>query len=155
VAPGDGVPQHSESHFEALSCQGCHATTYKHCYGCHVAMDSSTAYYKTEPAQMLFKIGRNPLQSPDRPWRYVPVRHVPIDRESFAYYGEDLLPNFDALPTWKYATPHNIQRITPQNESCGACHGNAAFFLTAKDVDPDEREANKNVIVEQLPFTMP
>ena len=78
---------------------------------------------------MDFKIGRNPLQSDDRPWKYVPVRHVPIDPESFAYYGEDLLPNFDALPTWKYATPHNIQRNTPQTETCDACHGNADLFL--------------------------
>ena len=104
---------------------------------------------------MAFKIGRNPLQSEDRPWKYVPVRHVPVDPESFAYYGEDLLPNFDALPTWKYATPHNIQRNTPQTETCDACHGNAELFLTADDVLPDELEANKDVIVEELPFSMP
>jgi thiosulfate/3-mercaptopyruvate sulfurtransferase len=85
----------------------------------------------------------------------VPLRHVPIDPEAFAYYGDDLLPNFDALPTWKYATPHNIQRITPQNETCGSCHGNAEFFLTADDVAPEELEANKDVIVEDLPFPMP
>ena len=104
---------------------------------------------------MAFKIGRNPLQSEDRPWAYVPVRHVPVDPESFAYYGEDLLPNFDALPTWKYATPHNIQRNTPQTETCDACHDNAEFFLTAEDVRPEEREANKDVIVEEVPFPMP
>jgi thiosulfate/3-mercaptopyruvate sulfurtransferase len=104
---------------------------------------------------MMFKIGRNPLQGEDRPWTYVPVRHVPIDPDSFEYYGQNLLPNFDALPTWKYATPHNIQRITPQNETCGSCHGNAEFFLTADDVAPDELEANKDVIVEELPFPMP
>jgi thiosulfate/3-mercaptopyruvate sulfurtransferase len=80
---------------------------------------------------------------------------VPIDRDSFSYYGEDLLPNFDSLPTWKYATPHNIQRITPQNESCNACHGNDEIFLTADDVGPDELEANRDVIVEELPFSMP
>jgi hypothetical protein len=83
------------------------------------------------------------------------VRHVPVARDSFAYYGADLLPNFDALPTWKYATPHNIQRITPQNEACGGCHGNAELFLTTDDVALDERKANENVIVEELPFSMP
>ena len=41
------------------------------------------AYFKTEPSEMMFKIGRNPLQSEDRPWTYVPVRHVPVDPESF------------------------------------------------------------------------
>jgi thiosulfate/3-mercaptopyruvate sulfurtransferase len=120
-----------------------------------VGLENGIAYFKTDESQMMFKIGRNPLQSDDRPWEFVPVRHVPIDPDSFDYYGENLLPNFDALPTWKYATPHNIQRITPQNENCNACHGNAEFFLTAEDVEPDEIEANKNVIVEELPFSMP
>jgi hypothetical protein len=155
VAPGDGIQQHTEFHFAALSCQTCHSTTYKNCYSCHVAMENGTAYFRTEPSEMLFKIGLNPLQGPDRPWKYVPLRHVPIDRDSFAYYGEDLLPNFDALPTWKYATPHNIQRITPQNETCGSCHGNAEFFLTVDDVISDELEANKDVIVKEIPFPMP
>jgi thiosulfate/3-mercaptopyruvate sulfurtransferase len=155
VAPGDGIQQHTELHFEAMSCQVCHSTTYKNCYSCHVGLEDGTAYFKTEPSEMMFKIGRNPLQSEDRPWTYVPVRHVPIDPDSFDYYGQNLLPNFDALPTWKYATPHNIQRITPQNETCGSCHGNAEVFLTADDVAPDELEANEDVIVEELPFPMP
>jgi hypothetical protein len=155
VAPGDGIQQHTEFHLEALSCQVCHSTTYKNCYSCHVGQEDGVAYFKTDESQMLFKIGRNPLQSQDRPWTYVPVRHVPIVRDSFSYYGENLLPNFDALPTWKYATPHNIQRITPQNETCDACHGNPEFFLTADDVAPEELEANRDVIVKDLPFSMP
>jgi thiosulfate/3-mercaptopyruvate sulfurtransferase len=124
VAQGDGIQQHTVFHFEALSCQVCHSTTYKNCYSCHVAQEDGVPFYKIEPSVMDFKVGHNPRQGEDRPWKYVPVRHVPIDPESFAYYGEDLLPNFDALPTWKYATPHNIQRNTPQTETCDACHGN-------------------------------
>jgi thiosulfate/3-mercaptopyruvate sulfurtransferase len=155
VVAGAGNPQHSESHFEAMSCQTCHSTTYKNCYSCHVALDNGDAYFKTAESEMAFKIGLNPLKGPDRPWTYVPLRHVPIDADSFSYYGENLLPNFDSLPTWKYATPHNIQRITPQNETCGSCHGNAEFFLTADDVAADELEANKDVIVQELPFDMP
>jgi len=151
IAPGGDIAYHTEEHFEAVSCQVCHSTTYKNCYSCHVAQQDGVPFFQIEPSVMDFKIGRNPLQSEDRPWAYVPVRHVPIDPESFAYYGEDLLPNFDALPTWKYATPHNIQRVTPQTESCDACHGNAEFFLTADDVLPEELEANKDVIVEEVP----
>jgi len=98
-----------------------------------------------------FKIGRNPIQSGYRPWKYVPVRHVPIAEDSFSDYGQDLLADFDALPTWKYATPHTIQRITPQNESCNACHGNAEVFLTAGDVAPEEMGANWRVIVDEIP----
>ena len=151
VAPGDEIAYHTEFHFEAMSCQVCHSTTYKSCYSCHVAQQDGVPFYQIEPSVMGFKIGHNPLQSEDRPWTYVPVRHVPIDPESFAYYGEDLLPNFGALPTWKYATPHTIQRNTPQTETCDACHGNTELFLTADDVLPEEMEANQEVIVDEVP----
>jgi hypothetical protein len=151
VAPGDGIAYHTDFHFEAVSCQVCHSTTYKNCYSCHVAQEEDVPFFKIEPSVMGFEIGYNPLQSDDRPWKYVPVRHVPIDTESFAYYGDDLLSNFDALPTWKYATPHTIQRNTPQTETCDACHGNDELFLTADDVLPQELEANKDVIVEDVP----
>lgn len=150
-----GLTYHTSFHFEVLSCQVCHSTTYKNCYGCHVAQEDGVPFYQIEPSVMAFKIGRNPLQSEDRPWTYVPLRHVPVDADSFAYYGADLLPNFDALPTWKYATPHNIQRNTPQTETCNACHGNSELFLTADDVRPEELEANKDVIVEEVPPAMP
>jgi len=155
VGAGDGVRGHDSIHLEGLSCQVCHSTTYKNCYSCHVALEDDVAYFKTEPSVMAFEIGLNPIQSEERPWKYVPVRHVPIDRESFSYYGENLLPNFDALPTWKYATPHTIQRNTPQTETCNSCHGNTDFFLTADDVLPDELEANKDVIVEDIPPEIP
>jgi len=151
VAPGDGIANHTERHFEAMSCQVCHSASYKSCYSCHVGQQDGVAFFKIEPSVVGFQIGRNPLQSEDRPWEYVPVRHVPIDAEAFAYYGDDLLPNFNALPTWKYATPHTIQRNTPQTETCDACHGNAEIFLTADDVLPEELEANKDVIVEEIP----
>ena len=58
VAAGDGIQQHSELHFEALSCQVCHSTTYKNCYSCHVALEDDTPYFRTDESQMLFKIGR-------------------------------------------------------------------------------------------------
>ena len=152
VAPGDGNIQHTEQHLESLSCQVCHAVQYKQCYGCHVQKsDEGVPYFQIEPSEMMFKIGRNPIQSDDRPYKYVPVRHVPIARTSFEYYGEDLLPNFDNRPTWTYATPHTIQRKTPQNESCTSCHKNKGIFLTEDDVAPDELEANRNVIVEKIP----
>jgi thiosulfate/3-mercaptopyruvate sulfurtransferase len=93
----------------------------------------------------------NPQKSYTRPYKYVPLRHVPIAKDSFSYYGNDLLPNFDSLPNWVYATPHNIQRNTPQAESCNACHGNASIFLTADKVKPEEVQANQNVVVDQVP----
>jgi thiosulfate/3-mercaptopyruvate sulfurtransferase len=113
--------------------------------------DQGLPYRKTDPTQFEFKIGLNPQQSEERPWEYVLLRHAPVARDTFAYYGENLLPNFDAVPTWKYTTPHNIQRITPQNQECNNCHGQADLFLTADDVLPDEMEANSAVIVTEIP----
>jgi hypothetical protein len=144
--------QHTQFHLTFLTCQVCHSVDYKNCYSCHVQKsDDGTPYYTTDPSQMQFYIGLNPLKSPDRPESFTVLRHVPIDKDSFGYYGSDLLPNFDAVPTWKYATPHNIQLDTPQNSSCDACHGNAAIFLTADKVAPEELDANKTVIVPFVP----
>jgi thiosulfate/3-mercaptopyruvate sulfurtransferase len=81
----------------------------------------------------------------------VVLRHAPIDPDNFAFYGKDVLANYDALSTWKYATPHNIQRNTPQTKTCDSCHGNADLFLNAKDLKPYELEANKGVIPPNLP----
>jgi hypothetical protein len=76
---------------------------------------------------------------------------VPIDPESFAHYGEDLLLSFDALPTSVYATPLDIQRNTPQTEMCDAFHANADLFLTVDENLDYEIEANSDVIVEEIP----
>jgi thiosulfate/3-mercaptopyruvate sulfurtransferase len=152
VSPGSDIEQHDETHLAKLSCQACHSVAYKHCYNCHVQQtDDGRPFYRVDPSQMMFRIGLNPRQGPERPWEYVPLRHVPVAKDSFAYYGENLLSNFDSLPTWAYATPHTIQRITPQNSSCDACHGNPDVFLTEDDVLPDELPANQEVIVREVP----
>ena len=153
VAEGQGAIEQHDIHLAKVDCAVCHVSgSYKNCYNCHVGVDTNgLAYFKTDDSQMTFKIGRNPLKSDERPWDYVLVRHVPVVADTFAFYGEGLLPTFDNLPTWKYATPHNIQRITPQNQSCESCHGNPELFLLADDVDPGERDANAAVIVDEVP----
>lgn len=148
----DGVPQHA-MHGEKVACQVCHsAGDYKQCFNCHVGKDDEGLVYRQlDPSEMDFKIGLNPLKSEERPWDYVLLRHIPVTRDIFEYYGEDLLPEFDNVPTWKYTTPHNIQRVTTQNSECSNCHGNADLFLTADDVAEDELEANQSVIVPEVP----
>ena len=153
VAAGkDDVIMH-QMHGSDLSCQVCHSVAYSNCDGCHVAVSDKTGnpIYELDASYTTFLIGRNPLQSYERPYAYVPVRHAPISQDTFDFYGLNLLPNFDKQETWKYATPHNIQRNTPQTESCNACHGNPEFFLTADKVAPEELKANQNVIVDTLP----
>lgn len=148
----DGVVMHQQ-HGADLSCQVCHSVTYTSCDGCHVAVSEKTGnpFFETDNTYFTFLIGKNTRRSYDRPYSYVTVRHIPIARDSYAYYGDNLLPNFDALPTWAYATPHNIQRNTPQTASCNACHGNPDLFLTADKVALEELEANLPVIITTIP----
>ena len=145
-----------QMHGETLSCQVCHSVDYKNCDACHTQQtEEGVPYFETEASYLDFKIGLNPRQGEDRPYEYVLLRHVPASLHQFSFYGENLLPNFDSLPTWQYATPHNIQKNTPQTETCQACHNNPELFLTADDVAPAELEANESVIVDQLPSTKP
>jgi thiosulfate/3-mercaptopyruvate sulfurtransferase len=150
---GDNL-QHT-IHTNTVQCHVCHsAGEYKSCFTCHTGEDDKgIPYYTTEPSQMTFKIGRNPIQSESRPWNYVLLRHAPATPDLWAYYGEDLLPTFDNLPTWKATTPHNIQKITPQNATCNSCHGQDELFLTEEDVAPELLEANRGVIVTRIPPT--
>jgi thiosulfate/3-mercaptopyruvate sulfurtransferase len=153
VGIGSGIIMHELHGTEVISCQGCHSVAYTNCTNCHVdKTDENVPFYSIEAHSTQFLLGRNPLRSAERPWRYVPVRHVPVDANSFSAYGENLLDNFLNRPTWTFATPHNIQRNTPQTESCAACHSNDAIFLTPDKVDETERGgANLNVIVEAAP----
>jgi hypothetical protein len=152
VGVGSGIEQHEIHGTETLSCYACHSTSYTSCDNCHVQRtEEGIAFYSIEDHYMTFMLGRNVLRSADRPWEYVPLRHVPIDINSFDFYGDNLLPTFDNVPTWAYASPHNIQRNTPQTESCDSCHGNDDIFLTIDKVAPEEVEANRDVMVEGAP----
>jgi hypothetical protein len=135
-------------HKQKVSCHVCHSVAYKNCYSCHVGKDKKgLPYFTTDKTVIAFKIGLNPLPSKNMPYKYVTLRHVPVSEKTFEFYVKDGLSNFGVLPTWKMATPHNIQRKTPQTKSCKSCHGNKELFLLEKDVLPEEREANKGVIV--------
>jgi len=140
-------------HKGKLSCQVCHSVSYTSCDGCHVAISAKTGnpFYETEGDYLSFSIGKNSSPDYHRPYEYIVVRHIPTAPDSYSFYGNDLLTNFNAAPIWAYATPHNIQKKTPQNESCNSCHGNADIFLTLDKVNPEEVKANQNVIVDQVP----
>ncbi len=147
----DGVTHHT-IHDKKVDCYVCHvAGPYKSCFNCHVTLKDGKPSFKTDKSQMTFKIGRNPNPTDDRPYEYVLLRHIPTVPDTFAIYGDNLLPNYNNVPTWKYATPHSIVRNAPQTKECNSCHGNKELFLTADDVAPEELEANKDVIVEEIP----
>ena len=152
----DNIEMHTV-HGADLSCQVCHSITYTSCDGCHVAISDKTGkpFFETDNTYFTFLIGLNPQRSYNRPYKYVPLRHIPAIFDAFNFYGANLQPNFDNLPTWAYATPHNIQLKTPQAESCNACHGNPALFLTADKIRPEEIQANLPVIVPVVPTAIP
>jgi hypothetical protein len=152
IGAGSGVLLHEIHGTEIVPCQTCHSVSYTNCTNCHVgSTDGSAPAYTLESQTLGFYLGKNPLISADGPWRYVPVRHVPIDINSFDQYGTDLLDSFLNRPTWMYTTPHNIQLLTPQTSGCTSCHGNDDLFLTADKVAEAERAANQQVIVDQAP----
>ena len=148
----DDVIMH-QMHGSKLSCQVCHSVSYSNCEGCHVAISQETGnpFYETGATHLDFLIGKNPIQTYERPYAYVPVRHIAVTPQTFDYYGDNLLARFDRVETWKFTTPHNIQRNTPQTQSCNTCHGNPDWFLTADKVTPEELEANSSVIVDAPP----
>lgn len=137
-------------HAARLECHVCHSVAYTNCYGCHVGKDDQgLPYYQLDRSEIDFKIGKNPNPTQKRPYKYVLLRHVPTNPNIFDYYIKSAMKDFDAVPTWKFATPHNIQRKTPQNKTCNACHGNTKLFLLEKDVAPLELKANKVCILKK------
>jgi hypothetical protein len=152
VGIGSGIEQHEIHGTETVSCQVCHSVAYTNCFNCHVERtEDDIPFFSVEAHSLNFYIGRNPMRSAQRPFEYTTLRHAPVDPTSFSFYGDNLLPNFDSRPTWLYATPHNIQRNTPQTASCESCHGNDSIFLTRAVVDPALWAANASVMVEGAP----
>lgn len=99
-----------------------------------------------------FRVGKNPRYGKPGAPKYAVLRHAPVDSEVFDYSGANagapqvtgLIPvtgttNLASLPTWKYATPHNIQRNTlittapaGGGTACDNCHSAryTQFWLT-------------------------
>jgi len=150
---GENVNTH-QSHQNNVSCQVCHAQPYTSCYGCHVGeTPEGQKFYEVKSHSVGFKIGLNTKRTPKHPEKFVTVRHSPVDRDTFKFYADNGLSNFDSFPTWKMATPHNIRRKTTQNSSCNNCHGNPLLFLMEENVQQCDLEANRPVIVtpDQIP----
>ncbi len=145
VGANSDIPQHFIHGTDLLACEACHTTNYFNCTGCHV--DEALTTYTMDEASLGIYLGRNPMPSGERPYRYVALRHIPITADTFEAFGADV----SLAATWVYATPHSIQRKTPQNSSCQSCHGSDAFFLTPDKVAPKELEANEAVVVEAGP----
>ncbi|MCF7902607.1 MAG: hypothetical protein K9M19_04195, partial [Candidatus Marinimicrobia bacterium] len=92
----------------SVSCFVCHGQNLKHFQAGYP--ENYDLLYKD------FQVGLNPdyqvdgKPHTDEKWQV--VRHFPISRNLSSEEGSVSLQNFDALPTYKRASPHNIQRWT-------------------------------------------
>jgi len=181
---------HSGGHLATMACQVCHAQPYKNCFGCHTDVDvggTDLPFYTINEADptlagrgagatpdslMTFRVGKNPLwlgTGDPAHKKYSVLRHVPVDNDVFTYSlggtVTGLIPDVTANPTWKFATPHNIQRVSTRFTAltCGNCHA-AAYsdhWLTDPVADshgwldnayaPDEVTANDCVVMPAAP----
>ncbi len=149
----DDVAMHN-IHGDSLSCQVCHAQANQNCFDCHADIsDDRTSLASHSEMRVLFRIGLNPEQTEERPYKYVALRHIPTTADSFIEAGDDLLTNYDEITNWKYSPTHNIQRSTFQNESCDSCHGNARIFLNEDDLRETDSKANWELLSGPPPAT--
>jgi hypothetical protein len=153
-----------------LQCQVCHSQPYKNCTTCHPNPAGSDSGFTIHPSVVQLKIGQNTLPDLRSEYDYVIVRHVPVDPDSTyndpMWGGSGLdLDNFNDVPTWKYASPHNVIRNTTQCEDAGggcgsSCHDNAdtykGYYLREVDLlDALEQalpdyDANLPVVIEEF-----
>ena len=139
-------------HIGKVQCQACHSQTYTNCYSCHTGTDNEgLPYYTNQKDIEGIKIGlAYEADVPAADFNFMLVRHIPIDPELFAHYEKDVFARFDEVPSWKRASPHNIQRKTWQTATCNHCHGNRDLFLSNKDLLDYEIKANKKVVVSDI-----
>ncbi len=182
------TPLHQGGHQSEIDCYVCHAQPYKNCYGCHTDVtEAGVPFFKnnesdptladrkaaaSDPATVApdslitFRAGINPKFGDPGQKQYSVLRHVPIDEDAFTYTGANAIDGLitsamvRALPTWKYATPHTIQRNTAITTACANCHGAnyAKFWLTnpvanslgwvAADDEANEAAANAGVTLD-------
>lgn len=153
--PGQGeIVAHNAHPEDTLQCQVCHSVSYNNCWDCHVSLSPEGKWGSKSTNKLGFKIGLNPDQDEQHPWKYILVRHVPTVNDMLDAKAEGLLTSFDEVPNWKMTAAHNIQRKTPQNINCNKCHGNERLFLTEKDLTDTDPAANMDLVVKEIPPKM-
>jgi len=150
--PGKSSNAFHNAHDEdLLACWVCHAQANNNCFSCHLQPPKDGKMAGVSETRLLFRIGLNPDPSPRIPWTYITLRHMPTLETTFTHAGVDSLPLFDEVANWKFSPTHNLQRYTPQNETCNSCHGNPRIFLREEDLRPGDSKANQDLLVPRIP----
>lgn len=148
--------QYHVAHLNTFNCQTCHSQNYNNCGSCHIGGEGARI-----PSYQGFKIGINPI-SQTKPYKFATLRRSLMKQDSWQNYGIPFLTNFDAAPTYKYTTPHNIikwtsrTKVTDGQPCYDACHiikegdiyRNKDLYLFKSDLLDWELEASKNITVD-------
>jgi thiosulfate/3-mercaptopyruvate sulfurtransferase len=143
-------------HLDTFNCYTCHSQDYNNCGSCHIHGEGARI-----PSHQKFKIGMNPIPEL-RPYKFATLRQSLMAPDSWKEYDVPVLSNFDAFPTYKYTTPHNIIRWTSHTEvgegkACyDACHiiaegdslRNKELYLFESDLEEWEKSADQGIIVD-------
>lgn len=148
-------PYHS-AHITTFNCQTCHSQDYNNCGSCHIGGAGARI-----PSYQGFKIGMNPIQQV-RPYPMALLRQSVMAPDSWKEFDVPLLAKFDTKPTYKYTTPHNIQRWTGRTQvaagkSCsdnchiikeGSTFRNKNLYLFNSDLLDWEVAADQGIVVD-------
>ena len=111
------------THDGRVSCSACHtASAYRQCSNCHEGKGATSS-----PAIILGKNPRNPEE-------LVTLRLIPTVRATFKEHAGITMSNFDALPNYWDAVPHNIAKRTDRTRDCGTCHADRTYYLEAGSI---------------------
>jgi hypothetical protein len=153
------------THINTFSCQTCHSQNYNNCGSCHIGGEGARIH-----SYQGYKIGMNPLPDVKTTYKYALLRRSVMAPDSWMEYGISQLPNFADQPTFKYTTPHNIQKFTPRTgyknaqgvwvryANCAeGCHisrntdgslKNKELYLFEEDCLDWEKPANTKIVVD-------
>ncbi len=108
-------------HMASFDCQVCHSQNYNNCGSCHIHGEGARI-----PSYMDFKIAANPIPAIKPGYKFSLVRRTLAAPDNWALYDVPQYSNFNALPTFNYATPHNILKWTSRTQVAagGACYSN-------------------------------
>jgi len=144
------------THYTDINCQVCHSQDYNNCGSCHIHGDGARV-----PSYMGYKIAVNPLPTL-KSYKFTLVRRTLAAPDNWEKFGVAQYANFDAFPTYNYASPHNLLRWTSRTQvtegaACSAnCHisndgaglKNTNLYLFKSDLLDWEKTATGSITVD-------
>lgn len=157
--------KYHSAHYTTFNCQVCHSQDYNNCGSCHIHGQGARI-----PSYLGFKIAINPLPDIKKDYKFSLVRRTLAAPDNWEKYGVSQYANFSALPTYNFATPHNILRWTKRTivENGQACYTNChirkegteiknkELYLFESDLLDWEKSATTPITVDnKLPASWP